>query len=75
MNNKYQELVKKLLENNSVANVMGAAQTPIYNSNDPVSKDTYEKGYNIKPTLLGSKVIKRKFPELINKKTKKKITK
>ena len=71
MINKYQELVKKLLENNSVSNVMGTPQTPVYNSNDPVSKDTYEKGYNIKPTLLGSKVIKRKFPELLTKKTKK----
>ena len=50
---------------------MGTAQTSVYNSNDPVSKDTYEKGYNIKPTLLGSKVIKRKFPELLTKKTKK----
>jgi hypothetical protein len=71
MINKYQELVKKLLENNSVANVMGTSQVPIYNSDDPVSKDSYQTGYNIKPTLLGSKIIKRKLPELINKKTKK----
>lgn len=72
MFNKFQQTIIKILENNSVGDVLGQSIEPLYNPpSDIKTKDSYETNDMRTPKLLGKKVIKRKFPELITKKTKK----
>jgi len=72
MFNKFQQTIIKILENNSVGNVLGQSLEPLYSPpSDITNKDSYASKDMRTPKILGKKVIKRKFPELITKKTKK----
>lgn len=78
MLNKFQILISKLLENNTVGAVLGQSAEPMFNPPTGVtSKDSYAPKDMRTPKLLGKKVIKRKFPENIvfNKNKKVKIKK
>jgi hypothetical protein len=73
MFNKFQQTIIKILENNSVGSVLGQSLEPLYSPpSDITNKDSYASKDMRTPKILGKKVIKRKFPELITKKTKKK---
>jgi hypothetical protein len=66
MLNKFQVLISKLLENNTVGAVLGQSAEPMFNPPTGVtSKDSYAPKHMITPKLLGKKIIKRKFPENI----------
>jgi hypothetical protein len=72
MFNKFQQTIIKILENNSVGSVLGQSLEPLYSPpSDITNKDSYASKDMRTPKILGKKVIKRKFPELITKKTKK----
>lgn len=77
MLNKFQVLINKLLENNTVGSVLGQSIEPMYNPpSDIKANDSYANKDMRTPKLIGKKVIKRKFPENIvfnkNKKVKSK---
>jgi len=72
MFNKFQQTIIKILENNSVGSVLGQSLEPLYSPpTDITNKYSYSSKYIRTPKISGKKVIKRKFPELITKKTKK----
>ena len=72
MFNKFQQTIIKILENNTVSGVLGQSLEPLYSPpSDIKNNDNYATKDMRIPKLLGKKVIKRKFPELLTKKNKK----
>jgi hypothetical protein len=72
MFNKFQQTIIKILENNTVSGVLGQSLEPLYNPpSDIKNNDNYAIKDMRTPKLLGKKIIKRKFPELLTKKNKK----
>jgi hypothetical protein len=72
----FTQLVNDVIEENITSGVAFGTPDVIGGVPDQFSRDTYAKGYSVKPFGMG-KVIKRKFPEniIIGQKGKKKSKK